>query len=143
MTVRIENENTVMQPRPSFIDTVLAWLNALYGMPAIAVVFFSAIAFGYVWKVTPFISNRFIPAVVVLGSGVWLCLLATRQPDVPVRVWLVRHFLLGIFVGLIAWIFHNRILKKIETQIPFLGKLLDDGTDTNKSKPQESEEITK
>lgn len=112
-------------------------LNLLYGAPAVVVVFVSAIAFGWLWKSVPFTNNRWIPHLVVLGSGIWLPLLTTRPPDQPFRIWLTRHFLIGVIVGLAAWLFHAKLLKKYETQIPIIGKLLTPEEEVTPVKPNE------
>ncbi len=114
------------------ISKLIELLNQFYGMPVIAVVFFSAIVFGYLWKCVAWLPNRLIPAAVVLGSGICLVLLSTRTSGESFRIWLVKNFLLGIIVGLLAWLVHNKALKRLEERFGLF--------EDNEKKPQEEKE---
>ena len=55
-----------------------------------------------------------------------------RADDFPIRIWLVKNFLVGVIIAGSAWTFHNRLLKRIEEKIPFLKGWLVPDSDTGR-----------
>ena len=98
------------------IDAPVAWLNQLYGLPAIALVFLSCIVLGYVLKLVKGFPNDGIPLAVILWGAILLPLLTEYKPG-GLRIWLLKNILVGVIAGFIAWLFHNKILAKIEDKL--------------------------
>jgi ribose/xylose/arabinose/galactoside ABC-type transport system permease subunit len=90
-----------------------AWLQSL---PTGALLVVACLALGYVLKWLPWVENRFIPVLVVVAGMVMALLLAERG-DLPLRAWVVRHLILGLVSGCVAWLVHNKLLKRIETKL--------------------------
>ncbi len=96
----------------SILETVTDYLQKLEGAPAIILVALSAIVLGYVLKRFKTFPNDAIPIVVILWGGVVYPLIADANNDLTLRVWLVRNVTIGLITGFVAWIFHNKILKR-------------------------------
>lgn len=100
------------------IDKVIAGLNSLYGLPAVALVLGSCIVLGYILKFIRQFPNDGIPVAVVLWGGIAMSLVAdARASSMPLRVWVVRNILVGMIIGLVAWIVHKTALSKLEDWI--------------------------
>lgn len=101
-----------------FIDKAVSWLNQLYGLPAGLLVLCTCIVVGYglkFWKAFP---NQAIPLVVILFGGLMMSLIAdSRTTSQPLRVWIVRNIGVGLILGTVAWIIHNKALSKLEDWI--------------------------
>ena len=96
-------------------------LSKLYGLPGGLLVLLSCLVVGYflrIWKAFP---NSAIPVVVVLWGPVFNMLIADPLADkLTIRIWLVKNFLVGVVIGGLAWLVHNKLLSRIEDKIPFL-----------------------
>lgn len=98
----------------STLNQLTDLLQKLYGLPAGALVIVGCVVLGYVlrfWKGFP---NQAIPVAVILFGGVVFPVIADANNDLTLRVWLVRNLLIGLAIGFIAWIAHNKFLKPIE-----------------------------
>jgi hypothetical protein len=107
------------------ITQIVEMLGKLYGLPAFGLVFIVCLAVGYglrLWKKFP---NDGIPLAVILCGPVFLPLIADPAADsIPWRIWFFKNFLIGLIVGVAAWVAHNKLLSKFEDKIPFLGDKL-------------------
>jgi len=109
-------------------DTLDNWLTEisdllakLYGVPGYVLVFLSCIAVGYILRIWRWFPNRAIPVVAILWGPLFNMLIADPLADrFSIRVWLVKNFLVGLLIGGGAFVFHNRVLKKLEDKLPFL-----------------------
>ena len=100
------------------IDQIIGYLNQLYGLPAAALVFLSCIAVGYALRFIKAFPNGGIPVAVILWGAIIMTLVAdARASNMPLRVWVVRNVLVGLFIGFCSWLFHNMILSKVEDWI--------------------------
>jgi len=89
------------------------WLNAL---PNGAGTIIICLAFGYLLKWLPSVNNRWIPVSVILAGALVYSLLAERG-DLPLRVFLVKSIGFGLVAGVLAWLAHNLLLKRIEGKL--------------------------
>ncbi len=101
------------------LEKMVQWLNALYGMPKIGVVFIFCLAFGMVVKKLSFIHNSAIPLLVPMAGTIALPLLSD-WPDSAAKT--VMHFIflnmvIGFIVGVSATLFHRYALKPLLTKI--------------------------
>ncbi len=101
------------------LEKMVQWLNALYGMPKIGVVFIFCLAFGMVVKKLSFIHNSAIPLLVPMAGTIALPLLSD-WPDSAAKT--VMHFIflnmvIGFIVGVAATMFHRYALKPLLTKI--------------------------
>jgi hypothetical protein len=104
-----------------WLNELSTFLNNLYGLPGITVVFVFCLFMGYVLKITKPFPNVAIPWLIIVIGGAVLPLISDfRDSPLPLRIWLVRNLVFGMLIGLLTWIFHNKILSKIEDKIPFL-----------------------
>lgn len=86
--------------------------DQLWGAPAGVLVAIFSITLGYVLKATPF-NNHYIPLIVVVVCTAGFMLSAPVQtPDVPLRIYLTRNFMIGFIIGGATWLFHAQILKR-------------------------------
>jgi hypothetical protein len=100
------------------IDKAIAILNQLYGLPAAALVFCSCIVVGYILRFIKSFPNNGIPVVAILWGGLVMSLIAdSRATTMPLRVWIVRNILVGMVIGMLAWIVHKAVLSKLEDWI--------------------------
>ena len=107
------------------LDTIVNWVNQLYGLPAGVLVGLLCIVICYAFKVTDRFPNDAIPVVCLLLGAILLPMLAPECPlEEKLIAYRVKHAVVGIIVGLVAWAFHNLILSKIEDKIPWLGKAM-------------------
>ena len=107
-------------------DTLIKWNAELMGAPSGVLVAIFAIAIGYILKTIPKFNNRFIPVVVVTFCTVAFMLVAPAAPDMALRIWLVRNFMLGVIIGFLAWTFHAQLLRRFVDP-----KIFKDPCDTN------------
>lgn len=97
------------------IDHIVALLNKLYGLPAVALVAFSCLVVGYILRYIKAFHNSGIPVVVVLWGGLAMSLVAdSRATTMPLRVWIVRNVLVGLIVGFLTWLVHRYAIKRLE-----------------------------
>lgn len=103
-------------------ELVTSFLNDLLN-PSAARIMLSLIMFGYVIRMIPWIENRWIPMLncFLLGPFLSFVLLgwpsngeiepACRWPEVCAYVVAYQR---GFLVGVVAWMMHGFVLKKIE-----------------------------
>jgi hypothetical protein len=107
-----------------FVSDLFSQLTALGPEMLVALI---VIVLGYVLRFIPAVPNRFIPlACIVLGGILYPLLAPLPKADLAVRHPMTRLALIGILIGFLAWIGHNKFLKPIEDKVPFLKGLLDD-----------------
>lgn len=103
-----------------YLDKLLDYNQQLIGLPALPLLFIGCLAFGYMVKGFPFISNRFIPTcVVLLGivGNMALCLDNLQANWRGAVVTLVRQGALGGIVSALAWFVHNKWIKPVEDKV--------------------------
>lgn len=116
------------------IDGAIATLNKLYGLPAIALVALSCIVVGYILRCIKRFPNDGIPIAVILWGAAFLPLLSDYTPG-KFRIWLVRNVFVGLITGFVAWLFHNKILSKIEDKLGLFNNSTVDPTTATTDKP--------
>lgn len=100
------------------IENTLGELDRLNNISSIALNYLACIVFGYVLKLFKKFPNEAIPLAVIMVGGLASLLLADPIGDgTYVRVWATRNFLLGIFIGFIAWMSHKFFISRIENYI--------------------------
>jgi hypothetical protein len=107
-----------MNPFDAIIP-VIDWVTNLKGIPLVIALL---IAVGYLLKMTPFFSNRFIPFVNCLLLGPALTLLLVKWPEpgqmeegvlwAMAAAW-VTAYSKGMFIAVIVWAMHGVVLKRI------------------------------
>ena len=98
-----------------WLESAQTWLSKLYGLPGSVLVLVSCIFFGYVLKLLPkrWFPNAGIPVAVILWGCAFNMLMADPCADaLPIRVWIVKNFLIGLIIGVAAWLVHNKIIKR-------------------------------
>lgn len=102
----------------NYLNDLLQWLDKIQGLPAVALVFISCIAVGYVLRGIKSFPNQAIPTVVVLWGMVAMLFIADpRASTMPARIWTARNTLVGLAIGFFAWLAHKYLLKKFENWI--------------------------
>jgi hypothetical protein len=97
------------------LNNYLTWIDQIQGLPAAALVCFSAIAVGYVLRCIKRFPNEGIPVVVILWAAVAMLFIADpRASTMPMRIWGARNLFVGLALGVIAWIAHKTVLSKLE-----------------------------
>ena len=107
------------------LSKVLDFLNSLYGMPKVILVFFLclflAIAINYVIQRLPAVPNYMtkiaVPCILPLVAALALPLVSTWEKSSIPTVWqfIVVNMLVGIITGLVAWMaFAILLLKRLE-----------------------------
>jgi hypothetical protein len=106
----------------------MEWLtkfnDQLLGAPTGALVLLSCIAFGYVLRFFRRFPNEAIPLAVILWGAAFFMLLAPERQNMALRFWLARNFTIGLIIGFVAWLIHNKGLAILEDKVPFLKGLL-------------------
>jgi len=121
------------------IEKSIAFLNSLYGLPAAALVFGSCVVWGYILRFIKRFPNDGIPVAVVLWGGIVMSLVAdSRASSMPLRVWVVRNIMVGLIIGLLAWLAHKTILGRIEDWISSKFNLQDTAFFKGKPDPGQS-----
>lgn len=105
-----------METLDTLLTQLVDYLQRLYGAPAIVLVFFSCIVMGYCLRAFKRFPNDGIPVAVILWGGIVFSLIAPKT-DIPLRVWIGRNVLIGLIAGYVAWLIHNRLIKKAEERL--------------------------
>lgn len=91
-----------------------------------ALVGIMVIAIGYVLRPIKAVPNKAIPfACLVLGAVIYPLIAKPVPVSADLRHPLVRQVLEGLLIGLLAWLCHNLILKRLEDKLPWLKGVLD------------------
>jgi hypothetical protein len=86
------------------------------------------IACGYVLRGIKWLDNRWIPLVCcVLGGSLYPFIAKQASADPDLAHPYVRLVMIGFLIGLLAWVFHEKILSRIEDRIPGLRTWLERG----------------
>lgn len=89
------------------LETILKYNDALLGLPALPLVLIGCIMAGYMVKLIPVVSNRWIPAI-VFACGITANLLITPLSG---REGWVRAFILGMVAAGAALFIHRKWLR--------------------------------
>lgn len=108
-----------------WLESAQSILSKLYGLPGGVLVLLSCIAVGYVLRLWKWFPDKAIPVVAIIWGPIFNTLLADpKSDDLPLRVWICKNVLVGLLIGVIAWVVHNKVIARFEDKIPFLGKQL-------------------
>ena len=111
------------------INSWLTWLDKIQGLSAVALVMLACLAVGYIFRFIKSFPNNAIPIVVVLFGSVAMMLMATgRETTMPMHVWVVRNFVVGLIIGALSWLVHFLALSRLENFIK--SKMPTGGNDT-------------
>ena len=95
-------------------DFLSQLLNATPEMFCIACL----IALGYALKYIPWVSNRFIPAILLVVSIACYPLIAENShAPYTMRYPLVRQMMIGVVLWFIAWALHGLVIKRVVAYI--------------------------
>lgn len=107
------------------METLNDWLNSatemlgkLNGAPGYVLVFVSCIALGYVLRNVKRFPNDGIPVAIMLWGGMFNMLIAHDEP-IALRIWIARNLILGVIIGVAAWLIHKYGISKLEDRIPW------------------------
>lgn len=99
------------------LQHVIDMLQKLNGAPALLLVGLVCIITGYALKWVKKFPNEGIPLAVIFMGGVVYPFVADANNDIPLRVWIIRNAMIGLVVGFVAWLVHNKFISKIEDRI--------------------------
>lgn len=101
------------------LQQIIGWLNSLYGMPKVGLVFIFCLAFGFILKRVKPLDNSAIPGYVALWGGVWLPALSDwpNSSAKNVTQFILLNIAIGFIVGTAATLLHRWAFK------PLLAKL--------------------
>jgi hypothetical protein len=106
-----------------FLSDLFSQLTALGPEMLVALI---VIVLGYVLRWIPQFPNRLIPiACIFLGGILYPLLGPVPKPDAAIRHPMIRLVLVGILIGFISWVSHNKFLKPLEDKCPWLKGLFD------------------
>lgn len=103
-----------MNTLESELDSITVMLGKLYGLPSGVLLLFACLIIGYILRCIGSFPNKGIPVVVTLCGGLFFPLLATFDGKTPLRIWVIRNVFIGLIIGFISWITHNKFLSKIK-----------------------------
>lgn len=106
-----------METIESALEKGTELLQQLYGLPAGMLVLISCLVVGYVAKCIRRFPNEAIPVTVILWGAVLTPMLQDARNSIPFRVWIIRGILIGLTIGFLAWLLHNKVLAKIEDRL--------------------------
>lgn len=96
-------------------EEIFRWLNGLYGVPKVVLVFILCIAFGWMMKKSPWIPNQRIAFYVCLIGALFLPLLSDfKASDIQsVRVFIATNLTIGFITGAAATLAYRLVIKRI------------------------------
>lgn len=104
--------------------------NQLLALGPEALLGLVCIAICYGLKVWRWFPKRLLPlACLCLGAVFYPLITSPGQAPPDIRYPIIREVMLGGLIGFIAWIVHNKLLKKIEERIPWLKGWLNNDTE--------------
>lgn len=110
-----------------WLDSFNLLVKSLHSAPTYAV-FCSCVVVGYVLRCIKSFPNDAIPAVVVCWGALANSVMSTEHgPSLSLNQEKFLAAMIGMVIGLLAWLLHKKLLKKLETKLPFLANLLDSG----------------
>jgi len=95
--------------------------DVLMGAPIGVLIFIFCIVASYMLVWIPAINNKWIPGI-ILAIGIGGFMLAAPRGELPLRIWVVKNFIMGFIIAGAAWFIHNRRLKKLEGETPAADK---------------------
>ncbi len=98
------------------VQTLIDYLNKLYGLPAVVLVAMSCIVVGYMLKFVKKFPNDSIPIAVLTWGAMFLPLLSDYQPG-HMRIQIIRNVFVGFIAAFGAWLVHDKILKRLEDKL--------------------------
>lgn len=103
-----------MNTLESELDHITDLLGPLYNLPSGTLVALTCLIFGYVLRYFRSFPNNAIPLAVILWGAVWFPVLCSFDGKTPIRVWIIRNVFIGLVIGFISWMLHNKFLSKVE-----------------------------
>ena len=122
------------------MDNLQDGIQQLLGLGPEALTIIGVIVLGYFLRFLPFIPNKAIPAICIAVSTILYPLMVVPKAVEGSRNPMVRLAIIGMVLGTLAWIFHNKALKKIEDKCGLFTKtgetqLITKPPDTQPPKP--------
>lgn len=96
------------------LDSITAMLGKLYGLPSGMLVLLTCLIVGYILKKFESFPNDGIPVCVILWGGLFFPVMCEFDGKTPLRIWILRNVFIGLVIGFLAWLFHNKFLSKVE-----------------------------
>jgi len=110
-----------------WLDAFNLLIKSLHSAPTYAV-FCSCVVVGYVFRCIKSFPNGGIPALVVSWGALANTIMSNEHgPSLTLSQERFLAGMIGMVIGLLAWLFHKKLLKKLETKVPFLANMLDSG----------------
>lgn len=102
-------------------------VDSFMGLPGFVLVGIVCLVIGYCLRAIKRFPNEAIPLTCILVGGIMNVLMRGDAPTgMRHRVWICQNLALGVVVGFIVWRLHAKILKKLESKVPWLMALLPD-----------------
>ena len=118
--------------------TIDTWVNAIYKLSPVPFTVFSTLLLGYFFRAIPQFPNRWLWMVCGVSGTILFPILAHRHPDDTEAVFIARALIIGLFIGLGSWGFHDKILSQVEDKIPLLKQVVAFIDNENKPKPTDN-----
>lgn len=91
--------------------------NWLMDLGAAPFSFIACIVFSYVFRMIPIFPNRWIPFICILFGPIMFCLLNPHSSSINTTAFYAHSIVGGFFIGLVAWLAHDKWASKIEDVI--------------------------
>jgi hypothetical protein len=119
------------------MNEIKSYIESAQNLPGWALSALFVIAVGYVLRRIKSFPNEAIPTICLLLGSILTLLLAPPAPAAyKAFQWRLVNFIIGGVIGLLAWLFHNQILKRLEDKFPFLKNMFTGGEATEAGKPE-------
>ena len=100
------------------LDQLQDTTNWLMNLGAVPFTVAACIIIGYVFRAIPIFPNKWIPLVVILAGQIFV-LLNPRPSSFTVTAFYSHGVIGGLFLGLVAWLLHDKFISKFEDKIAF------------------------
>ena len=106
-------------------DEIESWVKATMNLGSPLFTVFACVILGYFFRAIPKFNNDYLWIVCGSAGAVIFPVLALPHRamyghDEGLIQWILRSIIMGLTLGLGAWAFHDKILKKYEDKIPLL-----------------------
>lgn len=100
-------------------NTLLDLVNQIVTMSPELLVIVAILIVGFVLKLVKSFPNEYIPAVgSLMGASLYPFVADVAKVDYQVRLPWLRQILIGLALWLVAWVLHEKVLKRFNKYLP-------------------------